>query len=101
MLKLQHKFINFEMKMRKFLNTYLGAFLLAWWQVVLVSVNTYQVANHKWVGMALFGFWISLFWTYNVSIVVFSDIKMRIVYGFGGMCGVTTGGIGTWYYYIH
>jgi len=90
----------FEQFLDKFLKTYTGIFLLCFWQVIMVSVNTYQIANHKWIGMAIFGFWISFFWTYNVSILAFGNIRQRLVYAAGGMCGVLTGGYGTYWYYV-
>lgn len=77
----------------------MGTFLICFIQVNLVTINMYQVANLKFAGMALFGFLISLLWTYNVSIVVFSSLKKRIVYSLGGMCGCVVGGILSHYIY--
>jgi len=94
------KLDRFESKMRTFMSTYTGAFLLCFWQVLLVSINTYQIANHKWVGIAIFAFLISFFWTYNVTIVMFGDWKQRAVYALGGSVGCLTGGLGTYYYYV-
>lgn len=87
-------------KINKLARSDLGIFLICFLQVNLVSINTYQIATHKWIGMIIFGFFISFFWTYNVSVVAFSNIRQRIIYGLGGMCGVITGGLGTYYYYI-
>ena len=84
---------------KKLVTSYTGIFLICFIQVNLVTINMYQVANHKFYGMAVFGFLISFIWTFNVSSIVFGTIKQRIVYGLGGMCGCIVGGIITHYIY--
>lgn len=80
-------------------SSYVGIFFVCFLQVILVTINTYQVANRHYVGMAIFGFFISFVWTFNVSSIVFGTIKQRVVYGLGGLAGCIAGGIITHYIY--
>lgn len=76
-----------------------GIFFTCFLQVIIVTINTYQIANHKYVGMAIMGFFISFLWSLNVTAIVFGTLKQRIIYGLGGMCGCIIGGIITHYIY--
>jgi len=82
-------------KWRKFTSTYIGTFLVCFLQVNLVTINVYQIANHYYIGMMIFGFLISFVWTLNVTSVAFSSMNHRIIYGLGGMCGCLSGAIVT------
>jgi hypothetical protein len=66
-------------------------FLTAWLQVFLVALNTWQIANGKWLGALLVGFGISLVWTLNIKRIAFAGWKDRLVYSTGAMCGTGTG----------
>jgi hypothetical protein len=66
-------------------------FLTAWLQVFLVALNTYQVAQGKWLGALVVGFGISLVWTLNIKRIAFAGWKDRLVYSTGAMCGTGTG----------
>lgn len=86
-------------KFKKFGKTDLGIFVICYWQVILVAINTYQIANHKFVGVVFFGFLISFFWSINVNAVVFSSIRQRIIYALGGACGCLTGTLISYFWY--
>ena len=52
-------------------------FILAWVQVSLISLNTWQIANHKIIGSIVVGFLISLVWTFNVQDISKSDLGAK------------------------
>lgn len=56
-------------------------------QVTPVSLNTYQIAHGKKIGIFLVGFWISLVWAFNVKMVAFGDLLDKIAYATGAACG--------------
>lgn len=66
-------------------------FLLAWLQVTLICLNTWQIANQKIAGALIVGFLISLVWTFNVQDISRSGIWMKVCYSFGAMFGTGTG----------
>ena len=66
-------------------------FVLAWLQVSLVSLNTWQIANHKVMGALVVGFLISLVWTFNVQDIARSNFKDKMSYSLGAMTGTATG----------
>lgn len=66
-------------------------FVLAWLQVSLISLNTWQIANHKVIGALVVGFLISLVWTFNVQDVSKSNLKGKMSYALGAMTGTATG----------
>jgi hypothetical protein len=66
-------------------------FLLAWLQVTLICLNTWQIANEKIAGALIVGFLISLVWTFNVQDISRSGIWMKVCYSFGAMFGTGTG----------
>lgn len=84
---------------KKYLTSSFGIFSVCFIQVNLVTINVYQIAQHKWIGMLIVGFLISFLWTFNVSAVAFGSIKQRIIYGLGGATGCLTGSIITNYLY--
>ena len=55
--------------------------------VFLVSANTYCIAKLFWIGIALFGFLISLLWTVNVRRIVASNVIERFIYAMGACTG--------------
>lgn len=69
----------------------LATFFYAWAQVTLICLNTWQIANCKFVGALIVGFLISLVWTFNVRRAVFGCWKTRIIYAVGASCGTATG----------
>ena len=66
-------------------------FLLAWLQVTLICLNTWQIANEKIAGALIVGFLISLVWTFNVQDISRSGIWTKVSYSFGAMFGTGTG----------
>ena len=66
-------------------------FILAWVQVSLISLNTWQIANHKIIGSIVVGFLISLVWTFNVQDISKSDLGAKFMYAGGAMTGTATG----------
>jgi uncharacterized membrane protein len=75
-------------------------FIYAYIQVMLVVMNTWQVANQKFVGAIIVGFFISLVWTFNVKRVAFGEWKTRLIYCFGASLGTASGLLITKYIYI-
>lgn len=68
-------------------------------QVILVAINTYQIANNKILGTVIFGFLISFVWSFNVRKIAFGTMTDRIVYALGAAGGSATGlVIATQYY---
>lgn len=68
-------------------------------QVVLVCLNTYQIALFAKsqslsliFGIAVVGFLISLIWSYNVKKVAFGSLSNRIWYALGASTG-SVGGV--------
>lgn len=74
-------------KKSKYTVIYFTAFI----QVLLVVINTWQIANGKYVGAVGVGFLISLVWTLNVKSVVVGGWSDRIVYSFGAATGTGFG----------
>ena len=66
-------------------------FFQAWAQVMLVVLNTWQIANGKIAGAMIVGFLISLVWTFNIKAVAFGNWTKRIVYCLGASFGTGTG----------
>ena len=66
-------------------------FVTAWLQVFLVAMNTWQIANGKWVGALIVGFGISLAWTFNIKRIAIGSWPERLVYSFGAMLGTASG----------
>jgi len=66
-------------------------FTLAWLQVTLICLNTWQIANSKFIGAMIVGFLISLVWTFNVQDISKSCLKSKITYSLGAMTGTASG----------
>ena len=66
-------------------------FVLAWVQVTLICLNTWQIANQKNLGALIVGFLISLVWTFNVQGISRSNLRAKITYSLGAMTGTATG----------
>ena len=69
----------------------LTTFFQAWAQVMLVVLNTWQIANGKIAGALIVGFLISLVWTFNVKRAAFATWTTRIVYCAGASAGTGSG----------
>jgi len=70
---------------------YVKLFFMGMLQVTLISANTWQIANEKWLGMFLIGFSISAVWVFNVKRAAFGNWIDRIVYPLGAACGSLLG----------
>ena len=66
-------------------------FVLGWFQVFLIAINTYQIANGKLAGAFVVGFGISLVWTLNVKSVAFGMWRDRVAYSVGAAFGTASG----------
>lgn len=62
-------------------------FLTAFFQVFLVSANTYFISRVAWLGIAVCGFGISYLWTLNVKKISASSTLERFIYASGAMIG--------------
>jgi hypothetical protein len=60
-------------------------------QVLLVCINTYQIAHEKWLGVFLIGFLISFSWSFNVKKIAFGSMQDRIFYALGAAVGSISG----------
>jgi hypothetical protein len=66
-------------------------FLYAYTQVMLIVINTWQIAHQKFFGAVVVGFLISLVWTFNVKRVAFGEWRTRLVYCSGAALGTCSG----------
>ena len=73
------------------LKGYIQIFFTAWAQIGLVVLNTWQIANSKYIGSLVVSFLISLFWTFNVRSVAGGTWSQRLTYCVGGTVGTATG----------
>lgn len=62
-------------------------FITAFFQVFLVSANTYFISRVAWLGIAACGFGISYLWTLNVKRISAGNALERTVYAVGAMVG--------------
>ena len=70
----------------------LGAlFMTGYVQVVLITVNTWQIANGKYLSALPVAFAISFLWTINVKQIAFGNIPERLIYSGGAMTGCMSG----------
>lgn len=76
-------------------------FITGFIQVVLVVINTYQIAHNKYVGIVFIGFLISLVWSYNVKKIAFGSLSDRLIYATGAAVGSITGVIGANLFYTY
>jgi len=73
------------------INTHFRNFSTGLIQVMLVCVNTWQIANEKYLGAIIVGFLISLVWTLNVRAAAFGTIWQRLSYCLGAATGTALG----------
>ena len=66
-------------------------FLTAYFQVLLVSANTYFISKIAWIGIAVCCFGISYLWTLNVKKISAGTTIERMIYSTGAMLGGLTG----------
>lgn len=66
-------------------------FITGFIQVVLVAINTYQIAHEKYEGVFVVGFLISFVWSFNVKKIAFGDIWDRVIYSSGAAFGAILG----------
>jgi len=66
-------------------------FIYAYFQVTLICLNTWQIANNKLTGAIIVGFLISLIWCFNTQRVAFSNLSDKIIYATGACCGTASG----------
>jgi len=88
------------MKIKDLIKKYPNAelFLTGFLQVILVCLNTYQIAAFVkkqdfiiLIGIFIIGFLISLLWSFNVKKVAFGSLLNRIWYASGAACGSVIG----------
>lgn len=60
-------------------------------QVLLVALNTWQIANDHVAGAVIVGFLISLTWTFNVKRIAFGNRMDRFIYAGGAALGTLSG----------
>lgn len=60
-------------------------------QVMLVVLNTWQIANAKILGAVIVGFLISLIWVLNVKAAAFGTWPERLSYCIGATTGTVIG----------
>ena len=66
-------------------------FFTGFLQVLFVAINTYMIAHRYYICVFIFGFLISLIWTWNVKRVVFGTITDRLCFAFGAGVGALSG----------
>ncbi|MBT3191924.1 MAG: hypothetical protein HN341_05155 [Verrucomicrobia bacterium] len=66
-------------------------FVTGYIQVVLITVNTWQIANGKYLSALPVAFAISFLWTLNVKQIAFGSIPERLIYSGGAMTGCVSG----------
>lgn len=69
----------------------LYVFFLAFFQVALIALNTYQIANKCFIGAFFVGWAISFIWTFSVKINAFAGWSVRFIYATGASCGTVFG----------
>ena len=60
-------------------------------QVLLVALNTWQIAHNHIVGAVIVGFLISLTWSFNVKQIAFGSRMDRVIYAGGAALGTLSG----------
>ncbi|MBS4057782.1 MAG: hypothetical protein KGZ82_10740 [Bacteroidales bacterium] len=66
-------------------------FITAYFQVALITANTWFISREAWAGVAVCGFGISYLWSMNVRRISISSGRERIVYSTGAMLGGISG----------
>ena len=84
--------------MKKKINLNTELFLTGLMQVILVGLNTYQIAIYAktrhseiLIGICIVGFLISFLWTFNVKKVAFGNMSNRVYYSIGAATGSIIG----------
>lgn len=72
-------------------DTRVSLFFTGMLHVLLVAVNTYQLAHKKWVGCFIVGFAISFIWTFNVKRIAIGKLQERVAYALGAAFGTLIG----------
>lgn len=62
-------------------------FCTAGLHVALVALNTFQIAQRRWIAGAFVSFLISLNWSWNVRRVACGNLTDRVIYALGAMVG--------------
>lgn len=76
-------------------------FITGFIQVVLITVNTWQITNGKYMGALVVAFFISFVWTFNVKKVAFGKMAERMIYSTGAMTGCVCGmALSKWIYHV-
>jgi len=73
------------------MKTKIKNFSLGVLQVALVSSQTYIISKTRYDLIALFGFMISLVWSFNVKSVAFGSNWDRVAYALGASTGSVLG----------
>jgi hypothetical protein len=63
----------------------------AFLQVLLVSINVYQISHGHFLGAVIIGFGISMTWTFNIKTVAFGGWRERFVYSGFAAVGTLSG----------
>jgi hypothetical protein len=69
----------------------LKLFITAFFQVALITANTWFISREMWPGVAVCGFGISYLWSMNVRRISMSTEAARLVYASGAMLGGLSG----------
>ena len=66
-------------------------FITGFFQVFLVTINTYFIFKEFYVGVFFGSLTISLIWSWNVKRIAFGSLKDRMYYSFGAGVGSILG----------
>ena len=66
-------------------------FLYPWFQVTLVCLNTWQIANGKIFGAICVSFVLSFVWCFNIQRIAFSNLNDKLIYSASACSGTATG----------
>jgi len=69
----------------------LSLFAAGYVQVLLIAINTWQIAHSYFIGAFIVALLISLVWTYNVKRISLSSMTDRFLYSFGAAFGTLSG----------
>ena len=73
------------------MNNYLKLFLGGYTLILCVSINTWQIANQKWLGAIVVQMILSMVWSGNVKNIVVGTIPQRLIYAVGTTLGCVSG----------
>lgn len=66
-------------------------FLTGFFQIFLVTIQMWSIANRKYISAVSVAFIISFLWTFNVKKIAFGNMRKRLVYSLGAMVGAAVG----------